>query len=416
MKTKTIRLVLVLMTILCSIVLNARNLVVTLTNTTTATFPISDIQSIKFGASAMILYKLDGTVTSWNIVDIDNYAFTCSVPTATATQPTCNTSTGTITVNTPAPASGITYTLEGVSPVVAPITNSTGLFSNLSEGSYSLTVADASNQTCSTPVDFIISAVSAGQSITLNETVCDGGSYVFDGQTLTLSDTYFDTLSDASGCDSIVTLNLIVLPDLTSVIDTAICNGDSLKVGNNIYFQGGTYNVPLQSQDGCDSSIILKLAVNIIDTVVIVNSNILSASQSGATYQWIDCNGNSPINNADQQPFTATADGIYAVIVSDGNCSDTSECVQVLVSGINEKPASRFIIYPNPASEGLTISGVYKSTDVNIYSIQGKLIWSVQNQQADLLLNTKEILLSSSMYIIEIINGQDKEYHKLFVR
>ena len=416
MKTKTIRLVLVLMTILCSIVLNARNLVVTLTNTTTATFPISDIQSIKFGASAMILYKLDGTVTSWNIVDIDNYAFTCSVPTATATQPTCNTSTGTITVNTPAPASGNTYTLEGVSPVVAPITNSTGLFSNLSEVSYSLTVADASNQTCSTPVDFIISAVSAGQSITLNETVCDGGSYVFDGQTLTLSDTYFDTLSAASGCDSIVTLNLIVLPDLTSVIDTAICNGDSLKVGNNIYFQGGTYNVPLQSQDGCDSSIILKLGVNIIDTVVNVNSNILSASQSGATYQWIDCNGNSPINNADQQFYTATANGNYAVIIDDGTCSDISDCVQVFVSGINEKPASRFIIYPNPASEGLTISGVYKSTDVNIYSIQGKLIWSVQNQQADLLLNTKEILLSSSMYIIEIINGQDKEYHKLFVR
>jgi len=189
-----------------------------------------------------------------------------------------------------------------------------------------------------------------------------------------------------------------------------------LKVGNIVYYQGGTYNIPLFSQTSCDSSILLKLGVSIIDTIVNVNSNILSASQSGATYQWIDCNGSIPINNADQQFYTATANGNYAVIIDDGTCSDTSDCVQVFVSGIYEKPASRFIIYPNPASEGLTISGVYKSTDVNIYSIQGKLIWSVQNQQADLLLNTKEILLSSSMYIIEIINGQDKEYHKLFVR
>ena len=465
METKTIRLVLVLMTILCSIGLNAQNLVVTLTNTTTASFPISDIQSIKFGASSMILYKLDGTVTTWDIIDIDNYAFVCGDPTATATQPTCNTPTGTITVNTPAPALGITYTIEGIAPAVAPVTNSTGVFSNLAGGSYSLTVADASNQTCPTPVSFSIIGVSSVQTslnesicegssylfnglaldsagifydtlaaasgcdsiitlnlsiiptvfTNLNETVCFGGSYVFIGQPLTVSDTYYDTLQSAAQCDSIVILNLFVLPDLTSVIDTTICSGDSLQVGNMVYYQG-SYSIPLFSQNNCDSTILLKLANTIIDTAVNLNGNILSASQSDASYQWIDCNGSIPINNADQQFYTATADGNYAVIIDYKTCSDTSVCVQVFVSGIIENPASRFIIYPNPASEGLTISGVHKSTDVNIYSIQGKLIWSVQNQQADLLLNTKEISLSSSMYIIVIFNGEDKEYHKLFVR
>jgi hypothetical protein len=55
--------------------LTAQNLVVTLNNSTIETFPISNIQSIKFGTSSMILNELDGTVNTWNIQDINNYAF-----------------------------------------------------------------------------------------------------------------------------------------------------------------------------------------------------------------------------------------------------------------------------------------------------------------------------------------------------
>lgn len=53
----------------------AQNLVVTLTNTSTESFAVADIQSIKFGVSDMSLYELNGTINVWNISDIDNYAF-----------------------------------------------------------------------------------------------------------------------------------------------------------------------------------------------------------------------------------------------------------------------------------------------------------------------------------------------------
>ena len=61
--------------LLSAIGLQAQNLVVTLTNTNTETFAVADIQSIKFGAETMILNELDGTVNTWDIDDIDNYAF-----------------------------------------------------------------------------------------------------------------------------------------------------------------------------------------------------------------------------------------------------------------------------------------------------------------------------------------------------
>jgi hypothetical protein len=61
--------------VLTSIVVNAQNLVVSLTNSSIESFPVSAIKSIKFGTETMIQNKLDGTVSIWNIDDIDNYAF-----------------------------------------------------------------------------------------------------------------------------------------------------------------------------------------------------------------------------------------------------------------------------------------------------------------------------------------------------
>lgn len=52
-----------------------QDLIVTLTNGNTETFSVSNIQSIKFGAEEMMLYEMDGTVNTWNIENINKYAF-----------------------------------------------------------------------------------------------------------------------------------------------------------------------------------------------------------------------------------------------------------------------------------------------------------------------------------------------------
>jgi hypothetical protein len=65
--------------LLSSMGIKAQNLVVTLTNTSIETFPISSIKSIKFGNSTMILNEINGTVTTWDISDINNYDFSSSL-------------------------------------------------------------------------------------------------------------------------------------------------------------------------------------------------------------------------------------------------------------------------------------------------------------------------------------------------
>jgi hypothetical protein len=73
MKLKQVKLLVA--ALLISISVNAQNLVVTLTNSNTEVFALAGIQSIKFGTESMILIELDGTVNTWYINDIDNYAF-----------------------------------------------------------------------------------------------------------------------------------------------------------------------------------------------------------------------------------------------------------------------------------------------------------------------------------------------------
>ena len=65
-------------------------------------------------------------------------------------------------------------------------------------------------------VSLSLTAVQLTESIT--EEICEGESYVFGSQTLTTSGVYEETFTSASGCDSVVTLTLSVLPELTESI------------------------------------------------------------------------------------------------------------------------------------------------------------------------------------------------------
>jgi hypothetical protein len=76
-----------------------------------------------------------------------------ATPSVTTTQPNCKTPTGTITVTAPSPAAGITYTVTGTNPVVAAVTNITGVFAGLAPGFYTYSVTNTSGCSSSTSVE-----------------------------------------------------------------------------------------------------------------------------------------------------------------------------------------------------------------------------------------------------------------------
>ena len=78
-----------------------------------------------------------------------------TAPTLSTTQPTCTLNTGTITVTSPAPAAGITYSIDG-----STYTNTTGVFAGLAVGPYNVTSKNSSGcLTSATPVTLVTPTV-----------------------------------------------------------------------------------------------------------------------------------------------------------------------------------------------------------------------------------------------------------------
>ena len=97
--------------------------------------------------------------------------------------------------------------------------------------------------------------------ITLDEQICDGTSFDFNGDMLTTSGVYTQMLSTSYGCDSMVTINLTVLEILRTDLTDSICDGESLDFNGQIVTTSGIYTHTTTSSIGCDSVITIDLTV-----------------------------------------------------------------------------------------------------------------------------------------------------------
>lgn len=71
-----------------------------------------------------------------------------------------------------------------------------------------------------------------------------------------------DTLLTSSmGCDSAVSLIIKVLPVMKNTVDTTICEGSSVLMGNEHYQEEGSYLCYFTAENGCDSVVTLNLDV-----------------------------------------------------------------------------------------------------------------------------------------------------------
>ena len=81
--------------------------------------------------------------------------------------------------------------------------------------------------------------------------VCD--SIFWNGNIYTSSGNYTDTLQTASGCDSVVTINLTVHNSISTIDSITTC--DSAIWNGNVYITSGVYVDTLETIDGWTASL-----------------------------------------------------------------------------------------------------------------------------------------------------------------
>lgn len=128
---------------------------------------------------------------------------------------------------------------------------------------------------------------------------------------------------------------------------------------------------------------------------------LLSAVESEANYQWIDCsNGNIPIEGATQVSYEPLVNGDYAVQITKYGCTVTSDCTTVSTVDIPDYAIKELVqLFPNPAKEFVNIQS---DIDINlvIYNANGSKVWEGDFESGLNIYPTDN--LSSGLYVYKV--------------
>ena len=262
-----------------------------------------------------------------------------------------------------------------------------------------------------------------------SHSICQGDVYTFNGKTLSTSGTYTEKFSTAKGCDSVVTLTLTVSSKIQVSINDTICSGDTYDFDGQIISTAGTYAKGYTSAFGCDSLVTLNLAVETSPTVTVSGNTSFCygatteiTAAGGSTYAWSNGTSTPSLNTGVQGTYyvmgmtsagcastasvtltaeyptyshffvtneneyvwndiTYTQSGSYTQTFTGANGCDSIVTLYLTVVSngnldfITEQSSEVLTVYPNPGNGVYHISFDKKEYDVFVYDIYGKQVF-----------------------------------------
>ncbi|GAB5422324.1 MAG: hypothetical protein Crog3KO_29270 [Crocinitomicaceae bacterium] len=213
---------------------------------------------------------------------------------------------------------------------------------------------------------------------------CEFYTWPANGVTYTTSGTYTAILTNAAGCDSIVTLDLSINSPTTGTETVTVCDSYVWSADGNTYTTTGAYTAILTNAAGCDSIVTLDLTVQGLPSVSLalttptfcetdVDVSLAGGSPAGGTYTGFG------VTAGVFSPATAGA-GVHVITYeyTDGNGCTASAVDSITVkdcSGVDEITGTVVSIYPNPTTGVVTLESNGAVLDeVRVFDNSGKLI------------------------------------------
>jgi hypothetical protein len=246
----------------------------------------------------------------------------------------------------------------------------------------------------------------------ISANICAGESFGIGTSVYTFEGSYIDTLLNQYGCDSVVQLELEVLPHSEEAIDTSLCSGESIMVGTSIYTSTGVYYDTLTNTIGCDSIIVTTLDYVEIDTTVLIGNASIASEQVGAEYQWLNCDDLSVIPGATGMYFTPPDfNASYAVEITYNGCVDTSGCTTNPGIGLEEFLEEQIVVSPNPSSElfHINLPESINRVELKLYDNLGRLLYQAEEKGKSMIELDASDYSSGAYNLLIIIEGYQIE-------
>jgi len=230
------------------------------------------------------------------------------------------------------------------------------------------------------------------QSVLKEHDLCPGGSIQIGSSTYTNAGVYVDTIQAITGCDSIVTSVIFILPTITTNIDVNICSGASYNFNGTFLTSEGVYSDTLATSEGCDSVVVLSLFV----------------TPPNSSYESVEICSNENYTFAGQD---LDASGIYTDTLTTASGCDSVLVLELSVIDCEFEISN--ILTPNDDGQNDTwkVNDVSKifGCDVKIYNRWGEMVYNTNDYNNQWGGTRNNELLPDGVYFYSI-KCSDKEY------
>ena len=239
-------------------------------------------------------------------------------------------------------------------------------------------------------------------ALTENITVCYGQTTTFREQTLIEGENQITVAGQNGECDTIYTVTLTVLPQITATETITVCYGQTAEFRGQTLTEGENQITVAGQENDCDTLYTVTLVVreeNVKTLDVAINSDELP-------YQF----GTQSLET----------DGTYTEVFTDVNGCDSTVTINLTInSGINEvENEINVMLYPNPATNNTTlyIQGLSLNAIITISDVQGKTLARYDLQQGQETLNINLSSFESGVYYVRITSDGISKTEKLIVK
>lgn len=231
-------------------------------------------------------------------------------------------------------------------------------------------------------------------------------------ETYTNSGFYYDTIPNAVGCDSIIGINLVVLPGFATTTTVNACDSYTSDGGVS-YSSSGTYTELYQTINGCDSTVTINLTLSSsTSSSAVVSACDSYISPAGGTYfvsgiytdyisnaagcdsiittdLTINSSTSASIGPVALDSYTApsgaiyTSSGLYIDIIPNAAGCDSVITINLVVNytNLDENGQELIHVYPNPTSELLYIEGLESIQGIEsmlVYDVNGRMVGEIE--------------------------------------